>query len=412
MDDNPVHWSLSYIIFSFMQNRHHGTTAFGLIARDAWLLDMIVMVASGSDVSTLAIERNATLATTGEYHPDAYIYFPGTAPIVFMEEKDVDSKLDLAISELADKFVLAPAYGLSYVLGIAVAGNMFAFVKLTGNREKKVLVQLNVTNEYARVQCVLAAIHVGRWCKSVGQRSGALHVIEYQYNKLYTDERRTLKIGYTSVEKVYLNLSEVRRAELLAFYAISSRPYIESALSTREIGNELHLQLMPVGLPGLPTSEGEVRLALACIFIATCHMHSQGWSLLDLRWPNIVRLNTSQGYRYYIIDGECATRFGNPLPEIIQGRLRSVDYTSVVASSCCDWLMISAMIREANQCLNNPSRNLLHLAHWLRDQCKSSSTSTSSSSSSSNSDPLTIEMIKAQPFFSGTLHIWEELQKT
>jgi hypothetical protein len=214
------------------------------------------------------------------------------------------------------------------------------------------------------------------------------------------------------VEKVYLNLSQVRRAELLAFYAIPSRPYIEWAVSTpREIREELHLQLMPVGLPGLPTSEGEVRIALACIFIATCHMHSQRWCLLDLRWPNIVRLTTSQGYRYYIIDGECATRIGNPLPEIIQGRLRSVDYTSTLASSCCDLLMISAMIRHANNHLNDPSRHLLSLASWLREQCKSGSTPTASSGSSSNSDPLTIEMIKAQPFFSGTLHIWEELQK-
>jgi hypothetical protein len=82
-------------------------------------------------------------------------------------------------------------------------------------------------------------------------------------------------------------------------------------------------------------------------------IHEKGWCVLDLRWPNIVRVRETaagKGFRFYIIDCEFATRIGEPVPKEIQHHFAgSTALASSAVSVAHDWYMLASMARKASQ---------------------------------------------------------------
>lgn len=66
---------------------------------------------------------------------DAFVSYPQSPPLLLVEEKAQEANLNKAISDLTNKFRWLDHYrfvGYTFVFGLAIAGNKFAFGKLTG----------------------------------------------------------------------------------------------------------------------------------------------------------------------------------------------------------------------------------------------------------------------------------------
>jgi hypothetical protein len=81
-----------------------------------------------------------------------------------------------------------------------------------------------------------------------------------------------------------------------------------------------------------------VQVAAKCFLIALEGCHALGWALNDLIWPNVV---TSQGM-WYIIDAECASRFGTSVTGI-----RAVEREAQVCSAATDLYALHGMLIAA-----------------------------------------------------------------
>jgi hypothetical protein len=370
-------------ILNALMSRRRGTTEFTLISRTDALGELIIAGSAGGK-EPLDSDRNRTTdSTIGRTRPDAFYFFPGLPLIVLIEEKDGHStshRIDDAVRDLVEKFELTPAYGtLRYIIGIAVAGDTIQIVRLSGARTHEVLATFNFTDVSHRIQCIVAMLNIGRWCKSVGSRPGALYSTPYQYGKLYRDDkgRREITVGFRSVHKTYLNLLAARENDLRAFYkAIAGVPFVERAVkmdredSKSDVGGErFSVELVPVGLAMSadgPETMNDVVMAFACMVHALFQIHAKGWCVMDLRWPNIVRFresSTGKGYRFYIIDCEYATRIGDAVPSVIQHHFSSL--ASAAVSSKHDWHMLAAMARRVNQRSSMNDRRLQNFADFM-----------------------------------------------
>jgi len=80
-----------------------------------------------------------------------------------------------------------------------------------------------------------------------------------------------------------------------------------------------------------------------CFIHALWKVHQNGWSIIDLRWPNTIEFNGS----YYIIDaGEFAIQHGHKIHSEI---LKKFDKKSVVSSPASDIYMLKEMMRDLDE---------------------------------------------------------------
>jgi hypothetical protein len=366
---------------------HARTDAFGRIMMDA---------CRGAGGMSLSCERNKVAGSTRSLsRPDAFFFFPGKPVVVLVEEKDGTSySIDDAVRDLVSKFELTPAYGsLAYIAGVAVAGNTLQILQLRGGGRHELLARHDLGDMVGRVACMVSFLNLGRWCKSIAERSHALHAIALQYGKRYrdADNRNEITVGFHQVVKTYFNLPPRRADELKEFY-IQTRSVRNVEHSTdfkqgspnNEGRVSLTLTLFPVGLPlpNGPDTIEETIAALQCIVNTLCAIHALEWCPLDLRWPNVVRTRASHGgYRFFLIDCEYATRTGGAIPAPIQ-HLEALSQAST-ASFQCDWRMVAHMCRVVQARLNDD--RLLSFCDFL-ETCDSD---------------VGLDAIKAQTLFSG-----------
>jgi len=135
---------------------------------------------------------------------------------------------------------------------------------------------------------------------------------------------------------------------IISFYnATRGIKYLETAEIQRSGRNpkannrlELQLEMTPVGIVNIVKTLQQLREAMYCIVHCVHAVHERGWSIVDLRWPNIVAV---KGIFYVIDSGEFAQRHGNP---IHSDRLKLRDLRSVSCSCATDTYMLVTMMDE------------------------------------------------------------------
>ncbi len=261
-----------------------------------------------------------------------------------------------AVSDLLQKFVLSSVYGsLEYIVGIAIAGDIVQVLRLRGEKKSDVLASFNLSSSSGSIASLIAMVNIGRWCKSVGARN-TLHPLVHQYGKKFInpDGRCELTVGFHMVKKNYLQLSESRAKDLVAFYeSTAAVRFVEHLIKPHNLERgKLTLYLTPVGLPVSPDGPrtlDDAVMALQRILEFIFYIHEKGWCVLDLRWPNVVQTRVlGGGFRFVLIDCEYATRVGQPLPPGIKPRFSAPLAADGTASFLCDWFMIAEMANLAN----------------------------------------------------------------
>ena len=101
--------------------------------------------------------------------------------------------------------------------------------------------------------------------------------------------------------------------DLLAAASIPCAVTVTSrSRETTAAGLLWRLEMRPVGLQVLPTTEAELCCAIRCVLRALAALHAHGYVHRDVRWPNVLSLDSGQ---WLLIDFELAGATGAPVPE-------------------------------------------------------------------------------------------------
>ncbi|CAG8657293.1 4808_t:CDS:2, partial [Paraglomus occultum] len=261
-----------------------------------------------------------------------------------------DTEVGEAKRDMYRKFDWPPHYrNLPYVIAIAIGGDTIVFSKFTRAKLFIDELSLNLSSVKDRIRCVQAAINIGRYCKWAFKEVGPEPF--YPFGKTI-DRQPTdsdvwgtrLTINYSSVLKVFYSMksSEIQRVH--NFYATNRDiPFLEKALRNEIKGNNLHLELIPVGLPFSPTNLATLQVAMYCFLHALAKVHQNGWSVIDIRRPNTIEHDGC----YYIIDaGEFAQQHNYQIHSEI---LKRFDTNSVLSRPARDIYMVKEMMKEVEE---------------------------------------------------------------
>jgi len=298
---------LSQSIMMLRQNKKSGTrTEDGLHARDDALLQLI------SKVSGMNIERNCRSSSTVEgTRLDAWI---GQPPTVMVEEKADATALDQAMAEVHKKFTWILHYEkVDFVFAIAIADDLVK-MEAVGRQRSAVSDVFNLHQVEGCIKAVQAAINIGRVCKHILINS-LLHPVTIPFNTTISRQRCHIHISHTEVTKTYFkdSMNTTAQARLKDFYnETKDVEFLERATDFKvNKKGELQVKLQPVGLVRRPQSVREAKVAMRCIMTAMAGCSERGWMLNDVRWQNIIKLET--GF-WCVIDCEFARRVGLPIP--------------------------------------------------------------------------------------------------
>jgi hypothetical protein len=343
---------LTTAILTFLENFKSGSAEDSLHGRDDCLL-RIIMLSSGIPME---IKRNKVSPYTSENtRVDCLLHPVGQPVLVAVEEKDADYKVREADADLLKKVKVTQAHGqLPFIVCIAIAGDTVEFSKMyrdSNSLNDRTSYQLYFVRN--RVDCVVAAVNIGRWIKWV-VASNSMLPVSHHYGISYETDRRILCIALDTVTKTYKTLSQSEKSTLKKFYVdCKDAKFVEKATVKRRSGdNNLTLELTPVGVAAcrpMFTCVADVVLCVACIVTAIESVHLKNWCLLDLRWPNIIRVLrnfTSGPVRWFIIDCEFATRVGENLPLTIRHLIPQE--RGPKSSKCLDWYMLAQMLRDTD----------------------------------------------------------------
>jgi hypothetical protein len=380
----PSHGRLSQLVCSFLANQKHGTRSEnGLISRDDSLLDIICLLTG------LEAERNTVSVSTQHMtRSDVWLAWPGTPPLVHVEEKAGAGELEVARSELTKKFCSLPHYlpALTFIVGIAIAGDLICFGKLplSGAGFEPLAPTFNIVHLDQRIRldttsigtlksiscnvcssltccflslcvcvfvslsCVQAAVNVGRWARHALDAQ-LLSPIAFPIGQKQVDDRRELTLMSSGIKKKYLRISRQQRDWLQHLYtqlsvskqgAKSQIRCMEWATSCAVNDDELKVHLQPFGVhPRPPRTLSELRAALRCVLTCLTDLHAAGWSHLDLRWSNLIYLTPSE---WVVIDAEFARPFKSEIPV----ELKKKDPEAKGADEQADCYLVGLMMME------------------------------------------------------------------
>jgi hypothetical protein len=346
------HREISRYVCQFIENRKHGESEDGMHGRDNYLFDIICYI------SGMEAQRNTVAFSTKHLsRTDVYMSKSGLPPLVHVEEKARSGGMCVAQTELSNKFVALPHYDreVKFIIGIAIAGNdvMFGKLHLTGQSWEP-LGSFSLRGMLGKIECVRAAINVGRWARYILNRSSMICAVDHSLGTADTNERRSLTLLPEGiiVKKYFLKEDPSRRKKLVSLYTtiamsdLSNRiPYMEWAIECHEDETKgtISLRLKPFGVVATcrwPRSLCELREALKCVFTCLSALHAVGWAHLDLRWPNVVFLAPRE---WYVIDAEHARPFGDPLPDTESIRKFGLATTSHVV----DCYLVGRMMHDS-----------------------------------------------------------------
>ncbi len=321
----------------FSDNHKMGTNEDALHSRDDILLQII------EHVGSVITERNKISSSTLKAtHLDAYLYKCGCPPVVIVAEKATAAMMDDAVSDITTKVHFLPHYQkLPFLVGIAIAGDDVRMFKLGKGSSLQNITTFSLASKAGRMDCVRAAINIGRWCKYVSDND-LVFGLKFAINQANINDRRSLCIGFTAVDKTYMGLTNAERQQLKDFYEVAAGTnFLERAVSVKDADGKLALSLAPVGIERLPSTDAEMQMCLKCVLTALNAVHAKGWCVVDLRWPNIVNV----GERWYIIDCEFARPFESGFPA-------DMKVQPPFASTCSahtDLYMVGRMMQSISQ---------------------------------------------------------------
>ncbi|CAG8643909.1 588_t:CDS:2, partial [Paraglomus brasilianum] len=323
-----------------LRNIKDGTSEDALHFRDGSILHIISATAS-SDPNIIDLNHSSN-STLKRKRVDAHI---GNIPVVIVEEKQLDTEVGEAKLDIYRKFDWSPHYrNLPYVIAIAVGRDNIVFSKFT--RAKHFIDELSLNLSLIKDR---AAINTGRYCQWAFKQVGPepLYPFGKTIDRLPADSGiwgTRLTINYSSVLKTFYSMesSEIQRVH--SFYARNTGiPFLEKALRNETKNNELHLELTPVGLMFSPTNLATLQTAMYCFLHVLAKVHQNGWSVIDIRWPNTIEYNGC----YYIIDaGEFAQEHGHPIHSKV---LKKFDQNSLLSRPAHDVYMVKEMMKEVEE---------------------------------------------------------------
>jgi len=247
-------------------------------------------------------------------------------------------------------------------VGVAVAGDLVRIGRLVvADGSFTNTADFNFSRVGDRVRCAKAAINIARY---VSFANNSVLRIPLAYNTSHRDVegRRTILITHTAVKKTYHTKSIDERKQLHTFYTeCKAAPFVECALSIETAGADLILSLSPVGIAIVPDTVASLQMAMACTIIALRSVHSKRWAIIDLRWPNIVRVSTHEGYRYVLIDCEHATPFDAPISLSVRHAHKLME----TASPAVDTVMLGRACHIVATKLGAEGRAALNFANSL-----------------------------------------------
>ena len=187
------HRGLSISICNFIQNRKFGESEDGIHGRDNFLLEIICYI------SGMEARRNCVaFSSKNRSRTDVYLSKSGLPPLVHVEEKANSGGMRTAQIELSSKFVCLPHYDreIQFIIGIAIAGDDVIFGKLHFNPSKswERLNSFHLREMSGTMECIRAAINVGRWARYVLNRTGMLCAVDHILGKADVNERRSLTL--------------------------------------------------------------------------------------------------------------------------------------------------------------------------------------------------------------------------
>jgi hypothetical protein len=271
---------------------------------------------------------------------------------------------------------------LQFVIGLCIAGDLIAFVILPlggGAAGFQLLASFNLSTRAHQLQCVHAAVNVGRWCRhatAVGQE--LVSPVAHPFGRTDSDARRDVTLMRTGeIVKVYHQLAADQRKWLKFLYehiaveagagGLGRVPFMEWATRCEAPSRKpatLELQLKPLGVSAEqrpPRDLNELRAALSCVLQCLHALHAQsiprqlraaaaasaaapapttGWGFLDVRWANVIFVAPGD---WRLIDAEFARPFGQPMPAGIKQR----DPHAVVADEAADCYLVGLMMQSS-----------------------------------------------------------------
>ena len=342
VSDSEFH-SIDRNVSAILENHVDGTTEVAYISRNDHIFSIICELAS------MTRDRNAkNVSTLHDLRVDVFLFHKDFPPLVLAEEKVSEGHITIAINELKEKFCRdLPHYDprLTWIVGIAIAGNKVCFGKLHRHtKEFTVMVSLNLKYTAGKLECVQAAINVARWCNWVTQSE----LVQPAYVKLWSaSERSRSWITFAPPDVVKVMKPNHWNADTVTFYSTTAChhatgrpgliPYFECATKVEQSEGYLRLTLQPFGVARSPEKH-ELQAAMRCILTALSALHERGWIHCDLRWDNVVWCGVDN---WVIIDAEFARRIGAAMPS---PALRGQEPNVTVADAAVDLYAVGKML--------------------------------------------------------------------
>jgi hypothetical protein len=262
-----------------------------------------------------AVDRSG--ATQQTLRPD-YCGWSNHALIVKAEHKSTQMELSKALSELAVKMA-ANVYtrlNMPFLPCFAVGGDLLQFAVLLpeaggGVRLETVSDPLSMVSHTDRLRILAASFQMFRVL--VWLRSRMPAVVIPLYEEQWREDGGCIMVYEACVVKTCRSAAPAGVYDLLFASAIPCAITITScSRQTTALGLMWRLEVRPVGLQVLPTSEAELCCAMRCVLRALAALHAHGYVHRDVRWPNVLSLDSGE---WLLIDFELAGATGAPVPE-------------------------------------------------------------------------------------------------
>ena len=253
------------------------------IARNDGLLKTIMSIAGITEFL-----RNKKADTTVTKRPDFTALFGGV-PVFIDEEKEGDNVAE-AVDDIINKFKWIPnLHRLPFFIGIAFSFSHMRIVQLNRDAQPTVIFAHSISTFQDRLSVLQPAVNVARVLKHFVD-TDMITPAGLSMGKWHSRPcGKQIKISLQGVEVKCHNQAKYKL--LKQFYDVCKDvPYLERLCEASN--DDKKLSLRPLGLPVKPTTDIQFRQSIKCVSIALFGIHGCGYVHTDVRWSNIVLLDT------------------------------------------------------------------------------------------------------------------------
>jgi len=266
-----------------------------------------------------AIKSSSTTTENKRDRPDMTIYYKNVL-LIMGEEKDLDTKLDVAEEQLDGYFDYwnTLAFGrLPFVMAFVAAGIKLQFYYYYPNNNNEPvrerigdLLNLgtsNRMNNYKALQYVINAIRIIlTWSQNQYLQFPKIKLYEVISRKNDTSITITPK---KIIKKVHIDDREPAYKSFFEEFYSKIFPQLGEyrLLLSKFYKKWIHLEFAPVGYKTIPENENELKKAIQNVLNVVKILHENGIVHRDIRWENVIKL-TNGGW--ILIDFEEAAPIG------------------------------------------------------------------------------------------------------